>query len=147
MIISDSSEATEIIQYYIDYIRSQGGYVSPDLVIHCDQSDPNGALSLSGVAADKVSLVVPMEACVPTDQPSLYRDLHETVLGRTIDNKFLLHYTWDPDHFIPFIDMANHDKDAHPLRTNGIDTYYLIGCKASYGSDEDAVQASFLEYT
>jgi len=147
VIISDSAQATEIIQYYVGYIRSQGGYVNPDLVIHCDQSNPSGALSLGGVAADKVSLVVPMEACVPTDQPSLYRDLHETVLGRTIDSNFLRHYTWDPDHFIPLLDMANHDKDAHPLRTNGIDTYYLTGCMASYGTDEAAVQASFLEYT
>ena len=144
MIESDNEDARYILQHYISRNIQLGGYVNPKLVFHCNQDDPRGALSLSGVGDDELSLVVVEQLLVPVDEPSLYRELHEKVLGRTLDDNFLNNWTFKVSHFTPLIEMANHDKNSRMCR-GILGDRYLFGSTCRYSKDEKSVQQMFKE--
>jgi len=144
MIESDSEDARYILQHYINRNISLGGYVNPKLVFHCNQDDPRGALSLSGVRDDELALVVLEAAMVPVDTPSLYRELHEKVLGRTIDDKYLALYTFGSGLFTPLIEMANHSKEGG-ICVGRMGDRYLIGSTHRYRKCDAAIKRMFNE--
>jgi len=149
LIDSDNETFTEIVQYYIDEVLSEGGFVHPDLIFNCRDNE----CWLSGVDTDE-SLVIPISLWInyKNRKASKWWELYEKLgkitkygkgenwfVGTRLINGF----------FIPLMDLANHSSDGGKVQQDG-DQMILTGstlCYSIRGDDYLEEKFGFREFT
>lgn len=140
-IVSDNEKVTEIIQYYVLRVNSEGGYINPNLVFNCNQAKPTrkGMLSLSGVKDHSLALHVPPSINIEIGngrnlseyKNSMWYQVYKELEYKKIDEMdFLLSRCFETV-ISPLADMVNNRRSAGKWAgtTNGV---WLYGSEVKY---------------
>lgn len=121
-----------MLKEFTALIEEAGGYVNPSLNLLVGEDAEHGELSLSGVAANELALIVPAFLGEHKRKRGPWCEFCES-LGYKINGHFFCRNNFE-DGVFPLLSAANHSEEGGRLEKIG-SNYHLYGATLIYSTD------------